>query len=84
VGAPELREFANKLERRYERCRLGLLVAPGGFTDTLKLELLTRRKDSYLILLLGHAELRELVESADRDAFLKKLHTGAIVELNGH
>jgi ActR/RegA family two-component response regulator len=84
VGAPELREFAYKLKHRYDRCRLGLLVAPGGFAETVKVELLTRRKDSLLILLLGHAELRELVESTDRSAFLKKLHTGAIVELNGH
>jgi len=84
VGAPELRDFFYKLEHRYGRCRLGLFVAPGGFADTLKTELLTRRKDNPLVVLLGPDALRDLVESPDRNEFLKKRYTDALVEQNGH
>jgi len=84
VGASELREFATKLERRYGRCRLGIFVAPGGFTEPLKLELLRRSKEEHLILLLGDTELRRWVESRDRGRFLKDLHERAVVETNGH
>lgn len=84
AGAPELRDFAYKMEHRYGRCRLGIFVAPGGFAETVKLDLLSRRKDSLLILLLDAGGLTGLVESSDRNAFLKKMHTDALVAQNGH
>lgn len=84
AGAPELRDFAYKMEHRYGRCRLGLFVAPGGFAETVKLDLLSRRKDRLLILLLDVDGLTRLVESTDRNAFLKKMHTDALVAQNGH
>lgn len=84
VGVPELLSFLNKLERRYGRCRLGLFIAPGGFAETFRQALLTERKEDKLVLLLGRDQLRELVESADRSAVLKRLHEAAVVETNGH
>jgi ActR/RegA family two-component response regulator len=84
AGAPELRDFAYKMEHRYGRCRLGIFVAPGGFAETVKLDLLSRRKGSLFILLLDAGGLTGLVEAPDRNAFLKKLHTDALVAQNGH
>jgi ActR/RegA family two-component response regulator len=84
VGVPELRDFFYKLEHRYGRCRLGLFVAPGGFAETFKTELLTRRSREHLVILLGPDELSELVESHDRNEFLKKRYADALVALNGH
>jgi CheY-like chemotaxis protein len=84
VGSPELRDFFYKLEHRYGRCRLGLFVAPGGFAETLKTELLTRRNRDHLVILVGPDALSELVESHDRNGFLKKRYTDALVALNGH
>jgi len=84
VGAPEVERFAYKMEHRYGRCRLGLFIAPSGFSETVKLEILTRRKDSLLILLLDADGLTRLVEAGDRSAFLKQLHTDALFTQNGH
>jgi ActR/RegA family two-component response regulator len=84
VGAPELRQFASTMERRYGRCRLGLFVAPGGFTETARTELLTLRSGNSLILLLDGSGLAKLVESPDRNVYLKKLHDDALVASNGH
>jgi ActR/RegA family two-component response regulator len=84
VGVPELRLFADKMEHRYGRCRVGLFIAPGGFAETVKLDMLARRKDHLLILLLDDAGLTKLIESDDRNAYLKKLHTDALVTQNGH
>lgn len=84
VGVPELSLFANKMAHRYGRCRLGLFIAPGGFADTVRAELLSRRTDHLLILLLDAEGLNALVETRDRNAYLKKLHTDALVAQNGH
>ncbi len=84
VGSDEIRAFFSKLLRRYGRCRLGFFVAPGGFTGPLKEDLRAERKGDILVVLLGRAELRELVLSGDRNALLKRFHEKAVVELNGH
>jgi ActR/RegA family two-component response regulator len=84
VGVKELRDFAYKVEHRYGRCRLGLFVAPGGFADTVKQHLLRDGKDNTLILLLDADDLTQLVEASDRNAYLKKLHTDALIAQNGH
>jgi hypothetical protein len=80
----ELRSFIHKVERKFDRCRLGLLVAPGGFTESLRAELRAERKADELVVLLGREDLAELVASRDRNETLKTLHERAVIELNGH
>jgi CheY-like chemotaxis protein len=84
VGASELTVFRDKMKNRNARCNLGLFVAPGGFTGPFKDNLLAGRHDSSFVLLLGHETLEGLITSGDRNAYLKKLHTDALVEQNGH
>jgi ActR/RegA family two-component response regulator len=84
VGAEELSRFSYKMEHRYGRCRLGLFVAPGGFASTVKQHVLRDSKDHTLVLLLDAEGLARLVESSDRNAYLKKLHGDAMVAQNGH
>ena len=84
VGVAELRSFLHKVQRKFDRCRLGLFVAPGGFTESLRAELRGERKDDKLVMLLGPQDLADLIASGDRNETLKKLHERAVIELNGH
>jgi DNA-binding NarL/FixJ family response regulator len=84
VGASELTVFLAKMKNRNARCNLGLFVAPGGFTGPFKDNLLAGRHDSSFVLLLGHETLEGFITSSDRNAYLKKLHTDALVDQNGH
>jgi CheY-like chemotaxis protein len=84
VGVAELRSFIHKVERKFDRCRLGLLVAPGGFTESLRAELRAERKNDKLVVLLGREDLAGLVASRDRSETLKELHERAVIDLNGH
>jgi CheY-like chemotaxis protein len=84
VGVEELRNFVHKVDRKFDRCRLGLLVAPGGFTGPLREELRAERRGDKLVVLVGRDDLAALVASNDRNETLKTLHQRAVVELNGH
>jgi len=84
VGASELRNFLGKLERKYDRCKLGLFVAPGGFTEPLKSVLLTEMKGNKVILLIAPGDLVALVASKDRNETLKQFHQRSVIEMNGH
>lgn len=82
AGAPELRGFFHKLERRFNRARLGFFIAPGGFTGTMKEALLAERKEKHLVVLVDREGLLELISSPDRGAVLKRLHERAILALS--
>ncbi|MFS8064891.1 MAG: response regulator [Byssovorax sp.] len=84
VGASELTVFRDKMKNRNARCNLGLFVAPGGFTGPFQDNLRAGRHDSCFVLLLGREKLEALIASGDRNAYLKQLHTDALVEQNGH
>lgn len=83
-GAPELRDLLYKIERRFDRCRLGFFIAPGGFSGTFKDALLAERKDRILVVLIDGEALAKLVASDDRNAFLKDCYEKAILAQNGH
>lgn len=83
AGATEIRSFLWKLSRKFNRSRLGLFIAPGGFSAPLRSDLHGERRDDYLVLLINKADLRELVHAPDRNAYLKKLHERAVLELHG-
>ena len=75
----ELKLFWLKLERRFQRCRLGFFVAVGGFAKTVRWEQWTRRNGTTLVMLLGPELIERLVASADRSAVLKELHASAVM-----
>ncbi len=84
VDVRELPVFLQKLRNRNGRCHLGFFVAPGGFTGPFRDNLRAHREDSFFIVVLGHEALRGLIESSDRNSYLKNLHTDALVEQNDH
>lgn len=84
VGASELRNFLGKIERKYDRCKLGFFVAPGGFTEPLKSVLLTEMKGNKLVVLIDPHDLATLITSKDRNETLKQYHQRAVIEMNGH
>ncbi len=79
VGADELTLFWSKLERRFNRCQLGLFVAMGGFAKTVQIERWTRRNGRTLVLLLGPEDLKSLVGATDRGAWLKDRHARSVI-----
>lgn len=83
AGATEIRSFLWKLSRKYNRSRLGLFIAPGGFTGPFKSDLRAERRDDFLVILIGREELRSFVFATDRNVFLKELHERAVLELQG-
>lgn len=85
VGARDFREFLTKMKNRYGRCRLGLLVSMGGFTEKVRDELLSKREGDHLVLLIDHEGLDRLVRTpaSDRLACLTRLHDRSIVAVNG-
>ncbi|WP_207213795.1 restriction endonuclease [Sorangium cellulosum] len=78
VGARELRDLWGKMEGRYDRCRLALLVAPDGIADTVRTLQLQNAKQSKLVVLIGPGDLDWLVAGPDRSAILKELHQRAV------
>jgi len=83
AGVTEIRSFFWKLSRKFNRSRLGLFIAPGGFSAPFRTDLHGERRDDFLVLLIGREELRELVLCQDRNGFLKKLHERAVLEMHG-
>ncbi|MBK9263995.1 MAG: response regulator [Polyangiaceae bacterium] len=78
VGTKEVRDLLGKIEDRYQRCRLAVLVAVGGFADTVRLELAKGAKGNQLVMLMGAGDLDNLVKSADRNEVLKDVHRRAV------
>ncbi|CAN91847.1 unnamed protein product [Sorangium cellulosum So ce56] len=78
VGTKELRDLWGKMDGRYDRCRLALLVAPGGIAETVHQLQLQNAKQSKLVVLIGPGDLDWLVAGPDRSAILKELHQRAV------
>ncbi|WP_437923328.1 response regulator [Sorangium sp. So ce291] len=79
VGTKELRDLWGKMEGRYHRCRLALLVAPGGLASTVRTLQLRRAESDMLVVLIGPGDLDELVRRQDRSDALQELHRRAVV-----
>lgn len=62
VGAGELRIFAEKIRERRSLCRVGFLIAPGGFTRSIEGMLRSRQAEGVIIFLLTFSDLEELAE----------------------
>jgi len=79
VGTKELRDLWGKMEGRYSRCRLALLVAPGGFAETVHTLQLRKAEKDMMVVLIGPGDLDELVRRQDRSEALKEMHRRAVV-----
>jgi DNA-binding response OmpR family regulator len=77
VGAQELRDFGTKLQRRKASASLGFFVAPGGFTNTLAVELREWRSEGVTLVPVDREGLERLVIAPDRSQVLKELHVAA-------
>lgn len=85
VGKPEFTAFLDKVKNRYGQCKLGVLIAVGGFAATVKGESLRKSEGDHLVMLLDGSDLGGLIRrpAGERVAHLKALHGRAIVEVNG-
>lgn len=63
-----------KLQRRFDRAKLGFFVAASGFTSGFHTTLATERKSSHLVVPIDRTDLQRLVEAKDRSEVLKELH----------
>jgi len=64
VGAPELRNFEVKLQNHTPMTRVGILVAPGGFTSEALNAIKRASRDPYLIALVTREHLDQLAQGA--------------------
>jgi CheY-like chemotaxis protein len=78
VGAKELRDLWGKMSGRYNRCRLALLIAPGGVADTVRALQLRKSEHDMLVVLIGANELDDLIRRKDRSEALKDMHRRAV------
>lgn len=70
----ELAHFLSKLQRRFDRAKLGFFVAAGGFTEGFRTTLAAERKSGHLVVPVGPADLQRLVDAPQRSDVLKELH----------
>lgn len=76
VGRSEIDAFRAKMQRRRGRCRLGVFVALGGFTEPfLTVATAVASESQDLILPVDRKRLEAWIGADDRVAFLKALHT---------
>jgi CheY-like chemotaxis protein len=78
IGAKELRDLWVKMEGRYNRCRLALLIAPGGFSESVREHQLRKSENDMLVVLIGAGDLDDLIRCKDRSEALKEMHRRAV------
>jgi hypothetical protein len=65
VGAPEVRNFEVKLQNHTPMTRVGILVAPGGFTSEAVNAIKRSSRDPYSIALAAREDLEQLAYGAE-------------------
>jgi CheY-like chemotaxis protein len=78
IGTKERRDLWGKMEGRYDRCRLALLIAPGGVADTVRDLQVRKSEKDMLVVVIGAGDLDELVRCKDRNEALKEMHRRAV------
>ena len=76
VGTEELCDLWGKMEGSYHRCRLALLIAPGGVTPTVRDLQLRKAEKDMLVVLIGAGDLDDLIRCKDRNEALKEMRAG--------
>lgn len=79
IGVEEFTRFRHKLETKFGRARVGLLVALGGSTNGVRQEMLSARKESLVILLLDRTDLETLLNAPDRNQTLLDFYRRALL-----
>ena len=74
----ELDRFLMKLQRRFDRAKLGFFVAASGFTEGVRTTLAAERKSSHLVIPIDRADLQALVDAPNRSEALKDFHQRTI------
>jgi restriction endonuclease Mrr len=64
VGAPEVRNFEGKLQNHTPMTRVGILVAPGGFTSEAVNAIKRASRDPHMIALVTREDLDQLAHGA--------------------
>ena len=77
VGKNEFVLFKEKIENRSGRCRLGFLVCVEEFADTVTKEMLRSSKNDLLVVPIDGQQLKQVVESANRNQLLLEFLTKA-------
>ena len=83
IGGPEFVLFREKIRRRFGRCRLGFLMAVGGFAETVAEMQRAYSTEDIVIVPLGAEDLASLVEAPDRNDLLKRLYRRTLHAMNG-
>jgi hypothetical protein len=65
VGAPEIRNFEGKVQNHAPMARVGILVAPGGFTSEAFTAIKRSSRDPYTLALATGEDLDELAHGAE-------------------
>ena len=65
VGAPEVRNFEVKLQNHAPLAKVGVLIAPGGFTREVPNAIKRGSRDDYSIFLVDRADLERLAQGAE-------------------
>lgn len=65
VGAPEVRNFEVKLQNHVPLARVGILVAPGGFTSEAINAIKRSSRDSYALALVNRDDLEQLARGGE-------------------
>ncbi|MFI7632298.1 restriction endonuclease [Microbispora rosea] len=63
VGAIEIRNFEIKLQNHAPLVRVGILVAPNGFTKEVSKAVMRSSRDPYIMVLVDRADLDRLVQA---------------------
>lgn len=78
-GAPEFRNFYEKLTTKYQRARTGFVVALGGFTKTFFEARAKKELGDVLVIAIDADDLKRWVEASDRLAVLGELYQKAVL-----
>jgi restriction endonuclease Mrr len=65
VGASEVRNFEGKLQNHAPLVKVGLLIAPGGFTSEARNAIKRGSRDDYSLALVERADLEQLANGAE-------------------
>jgi CheY-like chemotaxis protein len=71
VGVDAVHPLVHKMQHRYGRCRLGLLVSMNGFAATVADELRMNTRSEQLVVLLDGRDVEAWIAAADREAWLR-------------
>lgn len=72
VGPPELNHLRAKVRERHNRCKLGLLVAPLGFTEGVDTLIARQATEDQLVIPLAADDLDAWITAEDRAAWLRQ------------